>query len=272
MLPPALRFYAFVFLGLAIVSLSIVGALIWGAIGSLLLPLPLLLLSWFFRRMFIPTMTGRTRVQLASLAILYSASALYLLPSNPLGVFVVNLLAPWLPAEVLSAWQQPWGYSLIAQVMACGAIVTLNLVWRFQDVSQPTGVLPGGATVGEDRDFERSLERYCKALVDDLDRYDREVNWSDRDLTPLEAEVETERTRRFRPRLVKDLVRAIRRDQDSETFVVLGDPGSGKSVSLRRLVRVLCHQAKTTGVVPVYVNLREYPPSVPTTGVAQLKW
>ena len=136
----------------------------------------------------------------------------------------------------------------------------LNFIWVRKDVSEPIDN-PVEPPTSANRDFEKSLERYCSALVAELDRYDREVNWSDRELTPLEAEVETERGGRLHPRIVSDLVAAIRRDRFSFVFVVLGDPGSGKSVSLRRLVRVLCRQARNTGVVPVYVNLREYPPA-----------
>jgi NACHT domain len=85
------------------------------------------------------------------------------------------------------------------------------------------------------------------------------VNWSDRDYAPLEAEIEAERSGRLRPKLVTNLVKAVRRDRQSATFVVIGNPGSGKSVSLRNLVRGLVSEAERSGVVPIYVNLREFP-------------
>lgn len=255
-LPPQQRLHAFVIFCLLIVSLSFLGAFFLAPIWGLLLPLPLLVVGWVLRRMFIPGITGQTQVQLASLAMLYATSVLYFLPSNPLTAIAIAVVNRWLHWEL----EDPLWYSLVAQSFVCLTIVSLNIAWRSRDISPvPQGakdILPDS----DRADFDRSLERYCTALVAELDRYDRDVNWSDRDLTPLEAEVETERNSRMRPRIVKDLVAAIRRDRFSETFVVLGDPGSGKSVSLRRLVRELCQQAKTTGVVPVYVNLREYPP------------
>ncbi|MEM9543670.1 MAG: NACHT domain-containing protein, partial [Cyanobacteria bacterium P01_E01_bin.42] len=256
-LPPQQRLLAFVVFCLLIVVSSSLGAFFLAPLWGLWLPLPLLVVGWFFRRMFIPGITGQTKVQLASLATLYATSVLYFLPSNPLTAIAIAVLNRWLHLEL----GDPLWYSLVAQSFVCLTIVSLNIAWRSRDISPvPQGakdILPDS----DRADFDRSLERYCTALVAELDRYDRDVNWSDRDLTPLEAEVETERNSRMRPRIVKDLVAAIRRDRFSETFVVLGDPGSGKSVSLRRLVRELCQQAKTTGVVPVYVNLREYPPN-----------
>ncbi len=111
----------------------------------------------------------------------------------------------------------------------------------------------------DEPDFRADLARYCDALVADLDRYDSEVRWHDRALTPLEAEVEVDRGGRGHRRLCRDLVAGLQSDRHSRTILVRGDPGSGKSVSLRRLVRRLCADAGRHGVVPLYANLREYP-------------
>ncbi|SIN71452.1 NACHT domain-containing protein [Singulisphaera sp. GP187] len=153
-------------------------------------------------------------------------------------------------------------------VLFCSGIVALALFWVWrprQAITNPVG--RDVADRGRDErlskeDFRRALSRYCGSLVDYLNNYDREVNWSDRDYSPLEAEVETEVSGRLRPKVVVNLVEAVRRDRGSQTFVVIGDPGSGKSVSLRNLVRCLSSEAEHTGVVPVYVNLREFPAGV----------
>ncbi|MGK7881137.1 MAG: NACHT domain-containing NTPase, partial [Crocosphaera sp.] len=47
-------------------------------------------------------------------------------------------------------------------------------------------------------------------------------------------------------------------DQETKAFLVLGDPGSGKSVALRQLARELLEEVPKTGKIPVYLNLREW--------------
>lgn len=94
-----------------------------------------------------------------------------------------------------------------------------------------------------------------------LDRIDEESNWSDSDYTTLEAEVEMTRQYGKRARVVADLVKAIHKDRETQSFILIGDPGSGKSVSLRRLARELYKEVPSLGiwaVVPVYVNLKEW--------------
>src|SRR5262249_17999773 len=93
-------------------------------------------------------------------------------------------------------------------------------------------VAPGRGTVARwtppplDRSFDDALARFCAAMSRELDDIDKELNWSDTDFTELEAEVEVERGS-LRPRVVSDLVRAIRRDRKTGVFLVIGDPGSG---------------------------------------------
>ncbi|MCP4348835.1 MAG: NACHT domain-containing protein [Desulfobacterales bacterium] len=78
-----------------------------------------------------------------------------------------------------------------------------------------------------------------------------------------------ERMGALRPLIVKNLVAAIRKDKKTRSFLVIGDPGSGKSVSLRRLYRELHKEYEKEepekAVVPVYINLREWNgPKIPS--------
>lgn len=115
-----------------------------------------------------------------------------------------------------------------------------------------------------ERVFADRLERYARALERELDKLDLESNWTNDNFVPLDAEVEVRATRR-RNRRRKDLLSAIRADRRSRLFLLLGDPGSGKSVVLRRLWRELLAEAGATQTLPVYVNLREWAPRTPWT-------
>ena len=116
------------------------------------------------------------------------------------------------------------------------------------------------------------------------------ANWSDSFYVPVAAEVEMtrKRTKKRYPDLLKCLkknrkaksrflqkffrklsrtklfgyIKFIKRINKSlsagRVFLVLGEPGSGKSVSLRKLCSELISEAKITHRVPVYVNLKEW--------------
>jgi hypothetical protein len=114
------------------------------------------------------------------------------------------------------------------------------------------------------RDFRQRLRDYAAALTRELDKLEDDANWTDDSLIRLDAEVEVHRANR-RARRQRDLLRAIRGDRRSRLFLVLGDPGSGKSVALRWLCRDLLAKASTTRMLPLYVNLREWTPERPWT-------
>jgi hypothetical protein len=109
----------------------------------------------------------------------------------------------------------------------------------------------------KDSDFQRKLANLVVQLGNDLDHIDISTNWSATQFIPLDAEVEVFRGDR-RSSEVLDLMEGLVRNRDRQLLVVLGDPGSGKSVALRKLARVLLAEARITGRIPIYVNLKEW--------------
>jgi len=89
---------------------------------------------------------------------------------------------------------------------------------------------------------------------------DIETNWSAEFFEPLVADVETKKSGRI-VRRTSSLINAIVNEQTASAILVLGDPGSGKSVALRKLAGELVSEVKKTGRLPLYINLRDWQPS-----------
>lgn len=95
-------------------------------------------------------------------------------------------------------------------------------------------------------------------MKNELDKLDSETNWSQFWFTPLEASVEIHNGKGKIKKKIKELINAIKADKKSKTFLVIGDPGGGKSVALRRLSRELLKEVEKTWKIPVYINLKEW--------------
>lgn len=112
-----------------------------------------------------------------------------------------------------------------------------------------------------DESFPQKLKAFCRVLERDLAAVDLETNWSPNYYTELQAEVEIRKSRGAPARRkIMNLQDAIRRDRTTQTFLVLGVPGAGKSVALRKLAQDMLDEVKTTQRIPIYVNLREWLP------------
>lgn len=175
-------------------------------------------------------------------------------------------LARLAPPPFASA-MSPFAWQVALGGLVTAAAILVNFCSRYRSpLASPDIVASGGQRRAFPvKDYAQLRDEFCEYMRTELDRYDRDVQWSDRYFTTLEAEVEVDRGGARRPRVAKDLVAAIRTDRKTPVFMLLGDPGSGKSVSLRRLCRQLYDRVGETGVVPVYVNLREWTGAAPTS-------
>ncbi len=142
-------------------------------------------------------------------------------------------------------------------VLPLGVIVIFGVFWMMRD---NTAMQEHSVPIDQEfpeKNYPQRFKSFCDLLREDLNKIDRETNWSAEYFTPLDAEVEVQSGNK-RLKRVTDLLTAIRSDQKSKVFLVIGDPGSGKSVALRKLCRELLKESERTGKVPLYINLREW--------------
>lgn len=148
----------------------------------------------------------------------------------------------------------------------------------------------------ETRDYIQLRNRFANHCMIEIQRLNQETDWNDFYYTTLEAEVEVEQVVGFGeirgrffiawlrslPSLIrivlgksrttkkaKSLVDAIQKSR-YPTFLVIGEPGSGKTVSLRhlalRLAKECSESNKRSTPVPLYLNLKSLnlPPEMVT--------
>lgn len=162
----------------------------------------------------------------------------------------------WLKNSLLVS-QPPW--------WVCVILLIIIIVVFYFTRSEPTGGVHPVPLKKDfpDESFPRQLKSFCHVLRKDLEAIDEETDWSPNHYTELEAEVEIRKTRHSLGRKkVMGLQEAIRRDPKTDAFLLLGVPGSGKSVALRKLAQDMLAEVKRTNRVPIYVNLREWMPKI----------
>ena len=248
---------------LAIVVLSVVsvGCVYWVS-GPLALLLSILIcaLIWLLRPIVMPSHHGDNKVRFFSLIAFFALANSYGFWSD-----LVNQLIQAIAAEPAVAQVAPWlkhisldnGPSIA--LLGISAVVVLGVNFFLRDKSIPGQHPDRFYKDFPELTFEKEREAFCSALDQHLITTDREANWSPEYYTDLDAEVEIQNaigsTQRKR---IADLQQAIRRDRSTQSFLILGDPGSGKSVALRKLARDMLKQTESTHRIPIYVNLREW--------------
>ncbi len=158
--------------------------------------------------------------------------------------------------------EKPPTYLLPAVILAVIAILA----------SSPARLVMGRrhreAREKKDTALRHNMHLFAGFWASRLDLIDRETDWSNYQFVPLEAEVESHSLTDNRKR-VGDLISELRVDTTKKPILILGDPGSGKSVALRRLCRELLKEAPTSNKFPLYVNLKHWilhdPTCPPTT-------
>lgn len=175
-------------------------------------------------------------------------------------------------------WKSPLGFmiaiiiaAVMTYVVAWGMSKFLLILAKIKDSSTTLGIF---TSLSGNRRVELKLrQQFCRVMRADLEKIALGENWNDQWFTDLEAEVEAEGRfyasslhQLFRKlssgyRKEPSLIKAITRTQESH-MLLIGDPGSGKSVALRHLALLLAENGVTSKAtkikVPLYINLREF--------------
>ncbi len=104
--------------------------------------------------------------------------------------------------------------------------------------------------------IQQKWEAICESLSASIRDIDTNTNWDNNYYTPLDAEVEMKTSNRTQ-KVVKDLLTAIKESND-RLFLLVGDPGAGKSVAVRKLCLDILKTSVKDEYIPIYVNLKEW--------------
>ena len=119
----------------------------------------------------------------------------------------------------------------------------------------------GGSMPDKDfpeRNYQQKRKSFCRFLAKRIEIIDAETKWDQKTFTPIEAAVEMT-DKHWKKRRYDDLQDCLRRHwRKNAVFLVLGDPGSGKSVSMRKLCTDMMKESEKTGLIPVYVDLKRW--------------
>lgn len=203
-----------------------------------------------------PKWWGETRVHVYSLMTFSSLTCLALSPGG-----LWDILIPIMGEGfgIVDTNAPTYAQKLAAVSIVGATCIAFNIVWSKNRILPPSqSAAHPENTEPFDNLHQDRLETYCNYMLRVLDQYDADLHWNDSDYTAIEAEVEVCSRVSSRTRVAPDLVKAIRSDRISRAFLLLGAPGSGKSVSMRRLCRKLLAESSKTGVLPAYINLREW--------------
>ncbi|MCB9298005.1 MAG: NACHT domain-containing protein [Lewinellaceae bacterium] len=100
------------------------------------------------------------------------------------------------------------------------------------------------------------VQRFRESLLRRLEVLDRETHWNPEDYLHINALAHQQKGKSFQKKAVS-LDKAILKNRDTPSFLIIGEPGSGKSVALRELARKLLGAGQGEQI-PLYINLRDW--------------
>ena len=222
---------------------------------ALLVSVVAIILTFVTRSIWLPPNHGQTKVKLYSLYIvlLIAVSSTY----GNWSLYLHGVLASIIPESS----QLIFLLSYKATALSIPVLLLLSFtIYIVNRACTPTGSMGDNQSAFNkeipEPHFAERLKNALVALEDDLKMINKQSNWTGSFYTDLDAEVYI-KTKTKNKRKVSNLLKALN-NKSGRAFLVLGEPGGGKSVALRKLAIELIPQVKEANKIPLYINLKEW--------------
>jgi DNA polymerase III delta prime subunit len=187
-----------------------------------------------------------------SLFIIYSTAFSFTFFKQFIESFVFKVLSKYFPEYIDKYSNAAASPAMIYSFILLGIFIVNYFMSKDNTAMKIHPMLSGFLDV----DMKKKLVNISKAFSDDVERIDRQVDWSSNFFTPLDAEVLIT-SKKGNKRKIYNLLTAIKKSKD-RVFLLLGEPGSGKSVALRKLAKELSNETIKTLKIPIYINLKDW--------------
>ncbi|MBY7982991.1 NACHT domain-containing protein [Vibrio fluvialis] len=227
-------------------------------VSAIIISMFSLLFVWIIRSLWIPKKCGKTQVRLYSLYIssLIIAASSYPIWSDLLIYYFKPLIIKSDIDPLINLLDTNNGNILTSPIMIFTIIVIFIVNRKLSDSDSMGKSLDSFDRDIPEPEFKERLKHAIDALRDDLRSINKQTNWTGSFFTDLEAEIFIKKKGGHK-RKVSSLIKALK-EKKGRAFLVLGDPGSGKSVALRTLAIDLLDQVKDANKIPLYINLKEW--------------
>lgn len=243
------------FLILLIGICSILPFLISGNnIAAIITGLFIVVIVWLSSPIWRPKGYGKNRIRWFSLVVVASVAMPHKYWSEKLTVVLEKLNLPsW--AEAILHLLPANSPSVAVMIFVLSAVFIINFFMRDKTVMKETN--KRGIGKYTEKELRKELNNLKERLRRDLDEINDDTKWSSKNYEPLKAQVQI-KNKMKQSRKLCDLLSAIKNNDESNVFLIIGDPGSGKSVALRKLAEDLLEEFDATGKLPLYLNLRDW--------------
>lgn len=197
---------------------------------------------WLCRSIFYPKGYGKTRLRIITVTLALSAIGTY-----SLWDFAVEMLiSTYFPDVKFESF-----YTVLVTI-----VIIVFIVFLYTQDNTSMGIHKKSFSQNIPEMNNKKIESICRSICSSLQNIDIQTKWTKEDYIPLEATVAVSHTWLNHSKKM-DLLTAIRRSKDG-AILVIGPPGSGKSVALRKLCQDLTKEAVRTRKIPLYINLKEW--------------
>lgn len=214
-----------------------------------------IIFTYITKAIWLPDGYGKNKVRLYSLFIalmVFTSSKNNVITNIINSTIIPKIPSNWYLSEIIKNYPNISSIPILVFM-----IIVIYIVNRYMS---PVNIM-GEKQNDFDRDipepeFNERLKNAIDALADDMRSINKQTNWSGSFFTDLDAEVYI-KTHSERTKKVSNLLKALKR-KSGRAFLVLGEPGSGKSVALRKLSVDLLKEVNVVNKIPLYINLKEW--------------